>query len=157
MKSVVVLERSEQTGYSLVKLGKGSLSKFAVGRGFDPETGRFEEASYYLYLEQAVVALNRITGRFDIRIMDEEEPAAPERDGAGVFCTVEWAKQDIEAVLADKIGAEWATPRNIEVVAAAAARPLRERSIEEGWTILEDLIYGYASDGLLRPRRPDLR
>ncbi len=156
MKSAVVLERSEQTGYSLVKLGKGSLSKFAVGRGFDPETGRFEEASYYLYLEQAIVALNQITGRFDIRIMDEEAPAGPECNGLDIFCTIEWAEQDIGAVLADQIGAQWATPRNIAVVAQRAARPLRERSIEKGWDVLEGLILDYAADGLLRPRCPDL-
>ena len=57
-----------------------------------------------------------------------------QQENNNVFATIRWSTEDIKSVRPD-----W-TDERVEAVAFLIRRTLEERSIEEGWTILTDLI-----------------
>ena len=57
-----------------------------------------------------------------------------QQENNNVFATIRWSTDDIKSVRPD-----W-TDERVEAVAFLIRRTLEERSIEEGWTILTDLL-----------------
>jgi hypothetical protein len=57
-----------------------------------------------------------------------------EEQDSNVFATIRWSLLDIKSIRPD-----WSDER-VEAVAFLIRRTLEERSIEEGWSILTDLL-----------------
>ena len=57
-----------------------------------------------------------------------------QEENDNVFATIKWSTLDIKSIRPD-----WSDER-IEAVAFLIRRTLEERSIEEGWTIMTDLL-----------------
>lgn len=57
-----------------------------------------------------------------------------QKEDNNVFATIRWSTQDIKSIRPD-----WSDER-IEAVAFLIRHTLEERSIEEGWSILTDLL-----------------
>ena len=123
-----VLEHDPGSGYALIYLGDESQMPFVVCYGYDPALREWSQGHYFEHARDAAADFERRTG------MNRVEPV-PE----GCICTVRWSEGDLMSYLRS-LGEGYATKENLDECKSMIGRTLHERSIEEGWQIIGDLI-----------------
>ncbi len=132
-----LLEYDEETGWALAMTSLTAPQPFVVCYRYDPASGEWAQGHYYSTLEDAVVDYNRMVDGVDICIENEDE-----------FCTIRWRREDVAQAIAFDLGPDWVTESNVDAAIRQIGDRLQDRSIEEGWEILNDLI---DPDDLERP------
>lgn len=87
-------------------------------------------------LAQAVSFLNQME---EFQAILQQSAIPPQLDDDGYFAIIRWHEEDIKQALTTQ--GYLANKANVQkVLASRTGKTLQERSVEEGWTILEDCL-----------------
>ena len=136
-----LLEYDASTQYALVATSPLAVQRFVECYKYDINTREWSQGHYFSTLEEAIVSYNRDTNGIGIYIEDND-----------VFCDIKWCREDVMSFLENHFGPEWATARNVDLAIKAMGKCLKDRSIEEGWEIMQCLVY---EDDLEAPEKKE--
>lgn len=123
-----VLEHDPESGYALIYLGDESQMPFVVCYDYDPALREWSQGHYFEHARDAAVDFERCTGMNRVESVPE-----------GCICTVRWCEGDLMRHLR-ALGECYATKENLDKCKSMIGGTLRDRSIEEGWQIIDDLV-----------------
>lgn len=126
-ENLIIIENDRDSGRALLKdMSKMCAMPYIVAEGFKALDLEWECSYEHASLADAVEDFYQVRHN-------------PYRDADRV-ATISWYREDVAQAISHRVGEEFATEANIDLVVAKIGKTLNDRSIEEGWEILHQLV-----------------
>lgn len=126
-ENLIIIENDQDAGRALLKdMSKLCAKPYIVAEGFKALDLEWESCNEHASLADAVEDYAQVRRN-------------PYRD-ADMVSTISWYREDVAQAIEYRAGEGLATEANVDIVVGKIGKCLRERSIEEGWEILYQLV-----------------
>lgn len=126
-ENLIIIENDRDSGRALLKdMSKLCAKPYIVAAGFKALDLEWESCNEHASIADAVEDYTQVSHN-------------PYRDADRV-ATINWCREDVSQAISYRVGEKLATEANVDVVVAKIGKTLNDRSIEEGWEILYQLV-----------------